>query len=90
MSKRDFRIDRLEIRLKGVASDSARAAVAGLGQDLMSELAGQQRLRLRVGRKSGIERIDSGVVRLAGESRPAELRSLIARRVAAAIGAKFK
>jgi hypothetical protein len=93
MSKTEFKIDRLEIRLKGIASDAARASVDGIGQDLLSELAGQQQppqpLRAR-GRTSSISRLDSGVVLPDGEHPPAELRQFIARSIAAAIEGKLK
>lgn len=93
MSKQNIKIERLEIRLKGISAERARAAVADLGTDLMEQLAGQTfgRSGSGGGRSIKIARIDSGASAAgAGEMSPAELRSLIVRRIAASIGDKFK
>lgn len=93
MSKQNIRIERLEIRLKGVSAERARAATANLGSDLMEQLAVQTfgRGSNGGGRSVSIARIDSGTsVSSAGEMSPAELRSLIVRRIAASIEDKFK
>jgi hypothetical protein len=92
VSKQKIKIERLEIRLKGVSAERARAAVANLGSELMHELAAAQTFgRKGDGRSIKIARIDSGTNALsAGEMSPAELRRLIVRRIAASIGDKFK
>lgn len=92
MSKQKIKIERLEIRLKGVSAERARAITANLGTELMEQLAGQTLGRGRGdGRSIKIARIDSGTNAAgAGEMSPAELRSLIVRRIAASIGDKFK
>ena len=92
MSKQSIKIERLEIRLKGVSVERARAVTANLGSDLMEQLAGQTPGRSNSvggGRSIKIARIDSGAS-ATGEMSPAELRSLIVRRIAASIGDKFK
>jgi len=94
VSKQNIKIERLEIRLKGVSVERARAATANLGSDLMEQLAAQTLGGVRDGgggRSIKIARIDSGASATgAGEMSPAELRSLIVRRIAASIGDKFK
>jgi hypothetical protein len=94
VSKQNIKIERLEIRLKGVSAERARAAVSGLGSELMEQLGAEQKF----GRQSGggrsikIARIDAGTTGASGASErsPAELRRLIVRRIAASIGDKFK
>ena len=93
MSKQNIKIERLEIRLKGVSAERARAAAANLGSELMHELAAAQAFGRRggAGRSISIARIDSGTSAAgAGEMSPAELRRMIVRRIAASIGDKFK
>ena len=93
MSKRNIKIERLEIRLKGVSAERARAAVAGLGSDLMEQLGTEQKFgRAGGGRSVNIARIDAGTTGAAGASEMSanELRRLIVRRIAASIGDKFK
>ena len=90
MSKQNIKIERLEIRLKGVSVERARTAVANLGSELMHELAAAQAFgRNAAARSISIARIDSGTT-AAREMSPAELRRLIVRRIAASIGDKFK
>lgn len=97
MSKQNIKIEHLEIRLKGVSVERARAATANLGADLIEQLAGQTlgRNGKGGGRSISIARIDSGAMNVggassAGEMSPDELRRLIVRRIAASIGDKFK
>lgn len=83
MSSRDIEIDRLEIRLKGVAPESARVAVGDLGRELLGQLARQQgEGRERTG---SIDHVDSGTVRLTSAATPSELRRTIAGRIAVSI-----
>ena len=96
MSKQNIKIERLEIRLKGVSAERARAAAANLGSELMHELAAAQAFGRKGGARSiSIARIDSGTTNAgsasgAGGMSPAELRRMIVRRIAASIGDKFK
>jgi hypothetical protein len=89
MSKRSISIDRLQIRLKGVSPESARAAAGGLGRDLMGELAarGREPGRQRTG---DIAHVDAGAVPLASGAMPSELRRTIVAGIAAAIGSAPK
>ncbi len=89
MSKQSIQIERLEIRLKGISPESARAAVSDLGRDLAGRLAWPR--NLPGGRRAvRIGRIEAGMFRLPGESAPSELRRVVAQRIAAAIEAKLK
>jgi hypothetical protein len=89
MSKRSIQIERLEIRLKGVAPQSARAVASHLGTDLLGQLS--QLPTLSGGRRVvKIGHLDAGTFRLSGETAPSELRHQIARSVAASIKSKLK
>ncbi len=89
MSKQNVRIERLEIRLKGISPQAARAAVSDLGRELASRLAGPRNLP-DGNRAVKISRIEAGVFRLSGDTTPSELRRAIARRIAASIEPKLK
>jgi hypothetical protein len=83
MSSRRVVIDRLEIRLKGVTSRSARAAVGDLGRELLAELRSDHGTAGVPHR--GVDRIDAGTAQVTTAATPSELRRTIAGRVAASI-----
>jgi hypothetical protein len=87
MSKRSISIDRLEIRLKGISAETARAATNDLGRDILGQLASQGN---RAGGIRAVNKVDAGTVQLSGETRAGELRNMIARKVAASIKSKMK
>ena len=87
MSKRSISIDRLEIRLKGISAETARAATNDLGRDILGQLASQRNL---AGGVRAVKKVDAGTVQLSGETRANDLRSMIARKVAASIKSKMK
>jgi hypothetical protein len=87
MSKRSISIDRLEIRLKGISAETARAATNDLGRDILGQLSS---LRNPAGGIRAVNKVDAGTVQLAGETRASELRNMIARKVAASIKSKMK
>src|SRR5712664_883724 len=82
VSKRSIEIDRLEIRLKGIAPETARAAVGDLGREVLGQLARQGQAREGSGT---IDRVDAGSARLTSGATPSELRSTIAGRIAASL-----
>ena len=82
MSKRSIEIDRLEIRLKGVATESVRAAVGDLGREVLGQLAQQGQGRERTGR---VDRVEAGSARLTSGATVSELRQTIAGRIAVAV-----
>ncbi len=87
MAKQSINIERLEIRLKGVSAQTARAAVRDLGHELLGQLAAPQNLTggKRVGK---IDQVDAGNAQLAAGTASSELRGEIAGKIAAAIKAK--
>jgi hypothetical protein len=82
LSTQRIDIDRLEIRLKGVSPESARAAAGDLGRELLGEMARQDQ---GVQRTRNIDQVDAGTVQLASGTTPGELRRTIAGRIAASI-----
>ena len=89
MSKRRIDVDRLEIRLKGVSAESARAAVGDLGRELMGQLSTPR--QGPGGQRTGnIDHVDSGTVHLAPDATPSELRRTIAGRIAVSINSTPK
>ena len=89
MNKKEIRINRLEIRLKGTGADAARAAVDDLGHEVMGQLAAQPGM-LRGRRLLRVGEIDSGSFRQSGEMTASELRRFIARKIAASIISQIK
>ena len=83
MSRQRIEIERLAIRLKGVAPESARAAVGDLGRELLGELA-RQRAHAVVGAGS-LRHVDAGTVQLASGATPSDVRRTIAGSIAVAI-----
>jgi hypothetical protein len=74
-------INRLEIRVRGVSPEVARSAVAGLGNEVLGQLA--ERSAEVAARKVG--RIDLGKLETVRGARPSELRRAIAARVVRSI-----
>ncbi len=89
MRKRSINIERLEIRLKGIKPETARDATHELGQDILGQLAAERKTS-GPQRAVNIGRVDAGTVRHAGAGGSAELRSLIAGKIAASIKSKMK
>jgi hypothetical protein len=88
MNKTDIKIKRLQIRLKGISPQTARAATDGLGQSLAAELGRDARM------KSGGASVNVGEIKpntlIAGQgTSPAALRSLIAAHIAASVKGKL-
>jgi len=82
MSPHSISVDRLEIRLKGISADSARAAVSGLGGELVSRLASDCP---QVFGARDTNHLDAGSVTMPVGAAPSELRASIAARVSASI-----
>lgn len=88
MSKTNIKIGRLDIRLKGVSQQSARAATDGLARELATQIAA--RAKSSRGERSGnTGDIDAGTSRAQSGTGPSELRALIAGRIADAIASKL-
>ena len=88
MSKRHIEIDRLEVRLTDISPEAARTAVAGLGQELLQQLASLPNAEHRKGAQR-INEIDSGTINLAKGTSPRALRDAIARSITGAIHSRL-
>jgi hypothetical protein len=89
MSKQQIKIDSLEIRLRNISPEVARAAVNGLGQTLLDQLSSPREL-LGGKRTVNIGRIKPDTLRVANGARPNELQSALGKGIATAIRSKLK
>jgi hypothetical protein len=88
MSRRELKIERLEVRLRGVAPHEARSAADGLGRELAERLAAEP-LRAGAARPVHVGHVDAGAHALGGGADAAALRDVLARRITEAVGAKL-
>ena len=84
MSKRSIDIERLEVKLVGISPDAAHMAVAGLGQELLQQLASVANVGHRKGAHR-IDEIDSGTLNPAKGTSPSALRKAIAQKITGSI-----
>jgi hypothetical protein len=93
VSKQSIHIERLEIRLRGVSAETARASTAHLGQTLLAELAGQTRAAPHTAPRAGDD-VAEGVRPAASQSEATggarDLPLSVARKVAAAVRERLK
>lgn len=82
MTKRNIHIDRLQIRMRGISAETARAIGGDLGHELLSQLTASGALANRSGR---IAEIDAGTTQVNSVTRPADLRRQIAKQVTGSI-----
>ena len=80
-------INQLHIRLKGISAPVARSAVAGLGDQVLAQLTGQNGLGGAQGTIK-ISGIDSGKILGTRGATAADVRRMMARAVAEAIISK--
>jgi hypothetical protein len=87
MSRNNVHIDRLEIRMKGISPEAARAAANGLGSEVLESLGS-----IANGSKHGarIGRVDAGNLKVDSGSGSAGLRQQIAQRVANSVQSRMK
>lgn len=88
MNKKDIRIDRLDIRLRGVSKVSPDS-IEGIGSDLLEKLAKKQEM-LKEKRPGRIEKIDSGTLKIGKDASPSDLHRAVATRIADAVGLRYK
>jgi len=88
LSKRSIEIDRLEVRLTEISPEAARTAVAGLGQELLQQLASLSNAVHPKGAQR-INEIDSGTLTLAKGTSPGALRHAIAQKITSSIDSKL-
>jgi len=77
-------IDRLEIRLKGIAPRTAQAMVAELGTDLLRQILRHETVRKMAG-TTAVDKVDSGLVHVSRNSSPSELRAAISTKVSESV-----
>ncbi len=80
MSKRSVHVERLEIRLRGVSAEEARAAAGRLGGALLEELS----------KGPGAAAGDAARAAQGGAGRRDELHRVVARKVAASVRGRLK
>jgi hypothetical protein len=96
VSKQNINIERLQIRLKGVSPEVARAAADGLGSELLGRLSAPGVLHSHASHTGTnathvkSKHLDAGGVRLSGATNAVDLRRRIAQSVVASINSKLK
>lgn len=87
MNRRSIKVDRLEIRTRGISAELVRAAISDLGPQLLERLASVpagQSAPVRV------DRIDLGRVPAPAQNDAAALRAAIARTVSSGIQSRLQ
>lgn len=83
-SPAEVRIERLAVRLRGIPSSLARAAMDGLGRELMEQLAGLP-TPPTTDRRLDLPLLDAGTVRVPHLAGTAEVRGAIVQAVVRSI-----
>ena len=78
------KVDRLQIRVKGVSPEVARSAAAGLGNEVLSRLS-ERSGTLREDGARNVGRIDLGTLETVRGANSSDLRRAIAARVVGSI-----
>lgn len=89
MNNTSIKIDRLEIRLKGISPQAARVTFAGIGNELMEQLVKRHNL-LKGEHPAYIEKIDSGTMKIERNTNSSDLRRQVAARIANSVGSRTK
>jgi hypothetical protein len=88
MNSREVRIERLVLRLRGVAPEAARRAADDLGREILQRLAQQERVAGGRGRVE-IDVLDLGPVTAPAEGTPTHLRAAVAGAIVEGIAAQL-
>jgi hypothetical protein len=78
MNRSGIRIDKLDIRMRGVSSQAARASIDGLGKGLLEEITKQHdgnNMNSKYHVK--INSVDLGNIKTGKDTSPSEIRSMI-------------
>ena len=78
------RIDRIEVRLRGVSPGLVRASSEGLGNEVLEQLI-RERLFLNEKPGSKINRIDPDALKISMDESPSDLRRMIAGKIVESI-----
>ena len=81
MTKRNIHIERLQIRTRGISAETARTIAGDLGTELLNQLSTHGALN---GNRR-VARIDAGTTQANPATKPADLRTQIAKQVAGSI-----
>ncbi len=84
-----IKIDRLEIRLRGISPRVARSTVSGLGDELLNNVSKEDGLFSQSGTVN-ITKIDSGKFQTPWYVSSSDLRKMIANRITESIVSKAK
>ncbi len=87
MKRKSLKIDRLEIRLKGVPLQTAAASVSGLGPELLHQLA-RSSGPLQQSHGARIDAIDAGTLPVERSTGAPVLRRMIVNKIDEAIASK--
>lgn len=83
------KVDRLEIRLKGISPQVANSLTNGIGNEILKQLAAQRGL-LANKRTVKISRIESGTFQTSRGQNPSDLQQTIASSIVQSIASKAK
>jgi hypothetical protein len=81
VTKQNIHIERLQIRTRGISAETARAIAGDLGHEILDQLTTSGALE----RNRRVAQIDAGTTQVSPATRPADLRSQIAKQVAGSI-----
>lgn len=81
---KEVKVERLNIRLKGIPYRIINNSVNGLSNELLAQLSKQEGL-LKNGGTIRINKIDSGVVKAQGKTNYVDLRGMIVNKIVGAI-----
>ncbi len=81
---KSVKVDRLEVRLKGISPEVARSAAAGLGNEVLDQLS-KRSGPSRKGPAKTVGRIDLGTLEIVRGTGSSDLRRAIAARVVESI-----
>ena len=89
MNRNGIKIDKLNLRLRGISSVVARDLITLLGVELTRHLSNQRDV-LNGKRGVNIDNINSGKLEISGDKNAANLRRMTAERIASAIISETK
>jgi hypothetical protein len=82
VTKRNIHIERLQIRMRGISAETARAIAGDLGHELLDQLTTSGAV---ADSNRRIAAIDAGTTQVNSATRPVDLRHQIAKQVAGSI-----
>ncbi len=89
MNKTGIKIDRLEIRLRGISPQVARTLISGMEDELLRQFVSHRDI-LKEKRTIHIEKIELGTLKAQGDTRPSELQRTVASKIIGSVVAGYK